>query len=67
MGQLPKGSITLVEDIEQIEALEPLGQLAHGADDLRMAGMADQQHVTAALVVDLGLAGSPPSTRPARW
>ena len=33
-----------------------LGQLAHGADDLGMAGMADEDDVAAALVVDLRLA-----------
>ena len=32
------------------------GQLAHRADHFRVAGMADQQHVTAALVMDLRLA-----------
>jgi hypothetical protein len=32
------------------------GQLAHGADDLRVAGMADEQHVAAPLMMDLGLA-----------
>ena len=57
------GEVRLVADLHRVDVLGMLDQddrafrqLAEGADDLGMAGMADEQDLTAALEVDLRLA-----------